>query len=305
MSQFPVGPGGIGPSPGSWSWDDEVMAFNSIVAQKQLAEALKTARKAAGISASDAGKVVDKSQPTMWRIESAQATITPQELAKLGRAYGIPDAELARLQELLQSGRSDKWWDEYRLDGTLSAEYENFIAFENEAIRATTLQTQAFQGLLQVRGYAEALIGGGTLGIDPDRAEALVDIRMMRQRRLDDAEPIELIAILTEAVLHYQYGSPAIHLGQLRHVREMCDHPQVTVLLVPYTAMTDMSSVDLLEFAEPSPPVAFMESSWSNQALDQPRRINQTRRMIARVHERALTPEGTIKAIEHKIGEMA
>lgn len=278
------------------------MAFQSIVARKSLGTALKSARQAAGLSTSKGGEIINRDQSTYSRIELGKAPLTMQGLVKLAHAYGIDGGELVRLQDLLLDSRSgNRWQDAY--NSFLTPQYAELIAMENEANRLTAIQLQVVPGLLQTSRYAAALFD--SLPMDPDRIEGLIEVRMHRQRRFEDAEPLAMTAILTEAVLWYQYSDDDVHLEQLRHLRRMCDHPQVTIRIIPCKSMVDVSSMDLYEFAREDTPTAYSETFMNTIAVvERDLNIRQVRRMLSLAQKAALPPEGSALMIEQRMDGM-
>ena len=275
------------------------MGFQSSVPQKKLGAALKAARSAAGLSTYKAGPIITRDQSTVSRIESGKAALTPQQLAKFVQAYGIDEDTHRELLQLLENSQGgDEWWRLYRW--ALSGAYLELIENENEASHLITINALVIPGLLQTRNYCTALLLKTTLLADPDRAEAHVEARVMRQQRLDDDKPLTLHAFVPEHVMDYQYGDDQVHLEQLVYLRQMCDHPRVTFRAVRAARMVDMYPVDLYEFSGNNPPVAYSEtlsSSVYERGLD----LRRLRRMIAAVGEAASSPEETVEMIDARI----
>ena len=64
----------------------------------------------------------------------------------------------------------------------------------------------------------------------------LVDVRIARQAVLYQDPPLELTAVLDEAVLRRQVGGPEVMAGQLRHMAQAAELPQVTLQVLPFAA---------------------------------------------------------------------
>lgn len=274
--------------------------FQSIVARKKLGVALKAARLAAGLSTTRAAAVLGRNQSTLSRIETAKAPLTPQDLTKLARAYGIGDSELAELQVLLEEGRSgERWWDSY--NAWLPPTYAEMIAIENEADSVTAINLSLMPGLLQTEEYARAVFARSPLMMDPDRADALTEIRLRRQRRLEDADPIAMTSIITESVLRFQYGDGRMHHRQLLHLREMCGHPQVVLRVVPDALMIDLSALDVFGFADGTS-VVYPEAQLTTlPAIEKHLEIRLVNRMIRMALEAAATPEESVSMIDRRL----
>ena len=49
----------------------------------------------------------------------------------------------------------------------------------------------------------------------------MLTVRRNRQRRLKGGEPLEVVAVLSQAALHQQIGGPEVHRRQLDHILEL------------------------------------------------------------------------------------
>jgi len=63
----------------------------------------------------------------------------------------------------------------------------------------------------------------------------LVDLRIQRQRRLDDDPPLELWAILDEAVIRRPVGGTTVMCAQLEHLLVMAERPGLTLQILPFS----------------------------------------------------------------------
>lgn len=61
-------------------------------------------------------------------------------------------------------------------------------------------------------------------------------LRTTRQRILHRRPAAQLWAVIDEAALRRAVGGAATMRAQLRHLIDMCRHPQVTVQVLPFTA---------------------------------------------------------------------
>jgi hypothetical protein len=89
-------------------------------------------------------------------------------------------------------------------------------------------------GLLQTRRYSRALFASSFIERSPAALENALTVRMIRQRRLTSAEdPLELVAVIDESVLHREIGGPATTAEQLAHLVEAAQLPTVTLQRFP------------------------------------------------------------------------
>lgn len=281
------------------------VGFDSVTIKRELGAALRQARRGK-YSAAAAGALISVSQPTMWRLEKGQGSISAWQLSKLAHAYGVGEEEHLQWQRMLQEVHGgDRWWDAY--DQFLTPKYAELIEIENEAAVLTAMAPDLVHGLLQSEAYMRALCNSASVPMNPAAIDASVQVRLLRQRRLqpDDAEPLELQLILGEAALHCRYGGEEeIYVEQLRLLREQCDHPQITVQILPFKRMIQMSPVDLYTFRDETPAVVYSESVISKVPVEHTHALTtpSTIQYLDQARQRALSPQESISLIETMIG---
>lgn len=281
------------------------MAFRASWIQRQLADRLIELREQQdNMSIAAAAKAVGFSRFKLQRIERAEVQVEPRDVVRLCRVYRTSEEEMERLCEWAIQSRTDTWWDRY--EQWTSPSYAAFIGYENEARRADTIQPVLLPGLLQTEMYARGLYAGSVMIPDPERVEGLVQVRMLRRRRLTEPEqPLELAAVIGEAALRKPYGgSQAFHM-QLKYLRELMDLPNVSVRVVTLDRPVVFWPLETFEFESGGPAVVFTETLWGNLKHDGEPEIQQARRVIARVTQEALSIEDSTAFIEKRIKETA
>jgi hypothetical protein len=114
--------------------------------------------------------------------------------------------------------------------------YRDFISLESGASVMRTLETSVVPGLLQTPEYARAVTRAAVDGLEESKLDALVEVRLARQDVLRSDPPLELSAVLDEAVLRREVGGPDVMAGQLRRLREAAVLPQVRLQVLPFAA---------------------------------------------------------------------
>lgn len=122
-----------------------------------------------------------------------------------------------------------------RLPGLLPQEYRDFISLEAGARSARTVELSVVPGLLQTPEYARAVTRAALGGLPEPKVDALVDVRLARQSVLRADPPLELSAVLDEAVLRRQIGGPGVMAEQLRHLARVARLPQVRLQVLPFS----------------------------------------------------------------------
>jgi transcriptional regulator with XRE-family HTH domain len=277
------------------------MAFRASWAQRRLAGELADLRKAEKLSTREVADGFGWNASKVSRIENAQVKVESGDVIKLARLYGVPDGEVGRLCDMARESRTDIWWD--RFAPWLPEPYYNLIGYENDATKLRCMQATVIPGLLQARGYATSVINTSPSVFDADKADALIEVRALRQRRLTEPEPLELDAIIAEPVLHWAFGGGAVLHEQLKHLRELSDRSNVTVRVVPYTSAIVMLPLELYEFGQDGPSIAFSETLWHNVVHEGELETKRATRMLDHVASMALSPDMTNQKIEQRIRE--
>ncbi|MER7764630.1 helix-turn-helix transcriptional regulator [Streptomyces sp. NPDC097619] len=213
------------------------------VRRRQLGEELRALRDRCGLTSGEAAGLLGWHQSKISRIETGRSGVKPGDVGLLLDAYGVTGVrERALLEALAASaastgpgggGADRQWWHEYR--GLLPQEYRDFISLEAGAKAARTVELSVVPGLLQTPAYARAVTRAALGGLPEPKVDALVDVRMTRQAVLRADPPLELSAVLDEAVLRRQIGGPEVMEGQLRHLAEVSRLPQVSLQVLPFS----------------------------------------------------------------------
>lgn len=205
------------------------------VRRRKLGTELRRQRDLAGLTSGEAARLVGWHQSKVSRIETGRSSVRPEDVATLLDAYGVGDPELRELLDALAGeGAQGGWWQEYR--EVLPSTYRDFITLETDARRARTLETTVVPGLLQTPAYARELTRSVLPQLAPRQVEALVDVRIARQAVLRADPPLELWAVLDEAVLRRGVGGPEVMAAQLRHLVEIGSLPHVRLQVLPFSA---------------------------------------------------------------------
>ncbi|ALV37153.1 MULTISPECIES: helix-turn-helix transcriptional regulator [Streptomyces] len=208
------------------------------VRRRKLGTELRALRTAAGLTSGEAARQVGWHQSKVSRIETGASGVKPADVRLLLDAYGVTDSQLREF--LLVLAGSDEsvgrhhWWHAYR--GILPPTYRDFISLESQASAMRTLETSVVPGLLQTPEYARAVTRAAVDGLDDERLDALVEVRLARQDVLRSDPPLELTAVLDEAVLHREIGGPDVMARQRERLLEAARLPQVRLQVLPFAA---------------------------------------------------------------------
>ncbi|MEV0184059.1 helix-turn-helix transcriptional regulator [Streptomyces sp. NPDC050625] len=210
------------------------------VRRRKLGAELRALRTGASLTSGEAARLVGWHQSKVSRIETGASGVKPADVRLLLDAYGVVDGQLRELLMVLAGsddvGGRHHWWHAYR--GVLPPAYRDFISLESQARGMRTLETSVVPGLLQTPEYARAVTQAAVSGFDDaeERLDALVKVRLARQDVLRSQPPLELRAVLDEAVLRREVGGPDVMARQLERLVEAARLPQVRLQVLPFAA---------------------------------------------------------------------
>ncbi|MGX5208220.1 helix-turn-helix domain-containing protein [Streptomyces violaceus] len=214
------------------------MQHGPAVRRRKLGAELRALRTSAGLTSGEAARLVGWHQSKVSRIETGTSGVKPADVRLLLDAYGVADSQLRELLLVLaesdDGGGRHHWWHAYR--GVLPPTYRDFISLESQATAMRTLETTVVPGLLQTPEYARAVTKAAVEGLSEDRLDTLVEVRLARQDVLRGDPPLELSAVLDEAVLRREVGGPGVMARQLERLVEAARLPQVRLQVLPFAA---------------------------------------------------------------------
>ncbi|MEU6179914.1 helix-turn-helix domain-containing protein [Streptomyces coeruleorubidus] len=214
------------------------MQHGPAVRRRKLGAELRALRTSTGLTSGEAARLVGWHQSKVSRIETGTSGVKPADVRLLLDAYAVADTQLRELLMVLagsdDSGGRHHWWHAYR--GVLPPTYRDFISLESQAGAMRTLETTVVPGLLQTPEYARAVTKAAVEGLSEDRLDTLVEVRLARQDVLRADPPLELSAVLDEAVLRREVGGPGVMARQLERLIEAARLPQVRLQVLPFAA---------------------------------------------------------------------
>ena len=237
---------------------------------------LRRLREEAFITTEQAATAIRGSHSKISRMEHGRVGFKDRDIADLLTLYGVNDGEeRAALLKLAREANTPGWWQGY--SDILPHWVEPYFGLEAAASFIRNYELQFVPGLLQTEGYARALIRLGNAATEDDvmrRAEA----RLSRQEILSRETPPRLWAVMDEGALRRSIGGKAVMREQIRHLIDMCDHPAVTLQILPFQigAHPAMGGpFTILRFSEPDlRDVVYIEQLTSALYLDKPAEVD-------------------------------
>lgn len=283
------------------------MPHGPVIHRRQLGAELRRLRDGAAVSLADAAQALGCSPAKVSRIETGRgnAVARAEDVRRLCRLYGVTDdGQVGVLLDMLRVSQQPGWWEAY--EAVLPSGLEVYVGLEGDARAERAWEPQLVHGLLQTPRYARAVFSAWRTN-RPYDIDDLVEVRTRRQRLLTrDPEPLELQAILDEAVLRRPVGGPEVMGEQLTHLIAMAGLPNITIQVVPVRAGAHPGlggAFSILEFDDDEP-FAYVETPAGNVYVEKKndvRRFTATFGLLAAI---ALAPGDSVALISGIAKEM-
>jgi transcriptional regulator with XRE-family HTH domain len=213
----------------------ETMERVPAVRRRRLGAELRRLRDLAGLTSGEAADLAGWHQSKVSRIETGHSSVRAEDVNLLLDIYAVRDRDVRELLRTLAGyGHQRGWWHDFR--EVLPVEYRDFISLETGATRARSMETSVVPGLLQTPAYAHALTADVMPQLGAREVASLVDVRIARQAVLQQDPPLELTAVLDEAVLRREVGGAEVMASQLRRLVEAAELPHVSLHVLPFAA---------------------------------------------------------------------
>jgi transcriptional regulator with XRE-family HTH domain len=267
--------------------------------RRRLATALRQLREDRGLNCTEVGKAVGWSESKVSRIETGRVKIAQPDLEILLDLYEVTGGISAGLLTLARQATHRGWWRSY--SDALPAWFENYVGLENGAKSLFTYQNQLVHGLMQTEEYAEAVIRAARPQASADEVERQLGARATRQALLTVANPLQVWAVLDEAVLRRPVGGPATMRGQLERLLEIAAFRNVTLQVLPFDAGAHASmgtSFELLQFPEQGDmAIVYIEDLTSSQYLEMATDLDRYTLVFDYLRASALSPDRSAELI--------
>jgi hypothetical protein len=164
-------------------------------------------------------------------------------------------------------------------------------------------------GLMQTGDYARELFEASLKRRTPEALEQAVRVRMIRQERLcTDEQPLELVAIVEEAVLHRPVGGSTVMRAQLEHIVDAAALDSVTFQVLP----TDVGAhpgmggaFTLLSFdGLGEPDMAYVEHPMGAVHIEKEDDVVRARLVFDHLRSVALSPAESVALVERMAAQL-
>lgn len=269
--------------------------ISPVLLREAIGRKLRAAREGAGFTLSQAAPRLDVSQSTLSRIENGQ----PINVHLLRTMMDLYDIVEEGLIDLVRQSRRPGWYKEYGISD------HDFIALETGARAVSNFQLSYVPGLLQTADYARALYMASPPRRTAEQIANQLAVRLIRQERLADDEPLRLGAVVSEGALWRPVGGPKVMAAQLRHLALAAELPSVDLRVLPHSVITDTAmkgSFAILEFSKGGrTPIVYLDHALGADRRDRAEVVHAAKIQFDNLRSLALDPERSMELIERVV----
>lgn len=284
------------------------MPLGPTVRRRRLGAELRRLREAQSLKLEEVAERLQLAPSTLSRIETGKAPTKTAYLIAMLNLYGVEDSGARKvLIDMAREGHRKGWWSIY--DDVLPSGFDIYVGLEAEASGLRSYESEVVHGLLQTTDYALAVLRE----LRPRDSEELllrgVELRMQRQRLLDEDPPLDLWIILGESAVRRAIGGPAVMRRQLQHLVQASRWSNVTLQVLAFSCGAHAGLIgpfSILEFPERTDPdVAYTECLGGMIYMEKDREVRACAEAFDRMRASALSPVASVELIQHAAAELA
>ncbi len=217
-----------------------------------------------GMTLAQAVKGLGFTESKLYRVENGLTGLPKvQDLKELLDRYGVTDPDdVEFLLEIHKNSLHRGWWSPYR--SLMPSGFGMSVGLEGDAKILRVYQPDVVYGLFQTQAYMRAQFEVAK-PVDERTTEFVernIEIRMRRKEAITRSDrPVEVHAILEEAVLRRVFGDVDVMREQYEHLAELAalDHVTVQILPMAEPVYRARDNFVLMEFEPPLPRVVSMD----------------------------------------------
>jgi hypothetical protein len=217
--------------------------------------------------------------------------------------FDVGGERWTEILDLTREANVKGWWRAYGLDD------KGYLPLEAEASTVRDFTVTYVPGLLQTADYARALFEASFQRRSAAIINRDVTVRMIRQERLNSQDrPVELFAVIEEAVLHRPVGGTAVLRAQLAHLVEAAALDTVTLHVLP-TGIGAHPGIDgaftVLSFEGlGEPDMGYVEHPMGSTHIEKGEDVKLARLVFDHLRTVAYSPAESVALIEQVAAQM-
>ncbi|MEV6813168.1 helix-turn-helix transcriptional regulator [Micromonospora sp. NPDC051296] len=284
----------------------------STVPRRQLGRYLREIREDAHVTVAAAAKELEWSTPRIWRYETGQVPMHPNDVEAMCRVYGASRETIKTMRSLARETKAHGWWHSY--GEAIKDWFKLYVGLEAAATKIRKYEADLIPGLLQTVEYMTEVIATDHPQMSDAEQQAKVDVRLRRQRLLARAVPRAPYydVILNEAVLRRPLRDRSAMARQLDALVVASQRHNIKVRVLPLAAglfrWAETGTFTMLDFPtdvrEPEPTTVYMDGPCGAVYLDKPHEIRTYEDAWHSLSERALDVDDSRELITAIAKEM-
>ncbi|WP_181803539.1 helix-turn-helix domain-containing protein [Streptomyces shenzhenensis] len=262
-----------------------------------------------GLTRGQAVRGTGVSESTLHRVEKGFTSLPKvQDLKALLDRYRVTDPDdVEFLLEVHKNSLNRGWWSPYRT--FMPSGFSMSVGLEGDAKILRVYQAEVMFGLFQTEGYTRAQfeIAKPVDERNTEFVERNIELRMRRKESVTRKDrPVEIHAILEEAVLRRAFGSADVMREQYQHLAELAALDHVTVQILPMSVPVYRASGNfiLMEFERPLPTVVSIDTPEGASVTDKDTEIWRYTRRFDAMRAGAPAPRDTPRFLERAVREL-
>jgi transcriptional regulator with XRE-family HTH domain len=186
---------------------------------------------------------------------------------------------------------------------TLPDWFRPYPDLEAEAGTVRTFGLALIHGLLQTEDYAREIFRTGQT---PEKLDQRLAARMKRQEILARGTPPRLWVVLDEKALRADVGGPEVMKGQLAHLIDLAQRPNITIQIVPdgrgaYLGLN--GPITILGFDE-GPDVAYFDNQAGGQLVEEAAAVEKCEVRFELIRASALSQEESLELLKTSLEKL-
>ncbi|MGD9482245.1 helix-turn-helix transcriptional regulator [Streptomyces sp. TRM70308] len=255
------------------------------------ADLVRTLREARGWSQEEVGRRAGYTGAAISGLETLKQPPTEVMLAKLDEVFFDGIGALAK------AGR-------YLAIDHLPSYFKGYALLEQKALSIASYEPMVIDGLFQTEDYARALLECGFPPHDEAEVERLVEARIERKSALYRKGALGLVElVLEESALRRQVGEPDVMHGQMLHLAELAERPNITVQVLPLRRGAKRQHAGLggpMKVVETPDHVrvVYLEVQRKSLLIKKPDEVSELAQRYAMIRAQALSPDDSLELIQ-------
>jgi transcriptional regulator with XRE-family HTH domain len=273
------------------------------VRQRRVSAELRALRRARNLTCEQVAEALGWSTAKISRMETGSRGLYPDDVsAMLGFLQVAADLR-EELLALVRDGTTRNW---IQVGGKVPTAWKRLIEFEATAKALYNYEPLVIPGLLQTGDYARQVLHASSRQLSETEIDHLVRTRLGRQAILSGPHAPRFSAIVDETVLRRPIGDPCVMTGQLHHLLNVMQRPNVHVRVVPFSAGAYPGlegPMLILEFAD-QPTIVHVEIRGATGLLEDVPVVRRIKLAWQELRSVALSPDQSAQLVADIAGKL-